>query len=53
MRLECSNDLEGLGEDANVAIVAASEEVIGAGAYATQPIALATSARTHVDHVEA
>ena len=34
MRLESSYDLQGLGEDANMAVATTSEDVVGAGAYA-------------------
>ncbi len=42
--LEGTDDLESLGKDANVAIVAGDEKVVGTGAYTAQIIALAVSA---------
>lgn len=44
MCFERSNDLEGLGEDADVAIVAADEDVVGPRTDTVEIIALATSA---------
>ena len=44
MRFECSYDLEGLGEDANVAIAATDEDVVGPRADTMEIIALSTSA---------
>ena len=44
MCFECPYDLEGLGEDADVAVVAADEDVVGPGTDTVEIIALATSA---------
>lgn len=44
MCFECPYDLEGLREDADVAIVAAHEDVVGSGTDAVEIIALTTSA---------
>ena len=41
---ERAYDLEGLGEDADVAIVATDEYVVGSGTDAVEVVALATSA---------
>ena len=44
MGFEGPYDLEGLGEDAHVAIAAANEDIVGPRADAMKIIALATSA---------
>ena len=44
MCFERPYDLERLGEDADVAIVAADEDIVGPGTDAVEIIALATSA---------
>ena len=41
---ERAYDLEGLGEDTDVAIVAADKDVVGSGTDAVEVVALATSA---------
>ncbi len=43
MRLECSYDLEGLGEDANTSIITTNKEGVRTRAYTIQVIALAIS----------
>jgi len=52
VRLEGPYDLEGLGEDANVAIVATDEEIVRSGAKAAQIITLTTSALTQTVLIE-
>ena len=44
MGFERPYDLEGLREDADIAIVATDEDIVGSGANAVEIIALATSA---------
>lgn len=44
MCFECPYNLEGLREDADMAIVATDEDVVGPGTDALKVIALATSA---------
>ena len=39
--LECPNDLEGLGEDPYMAVIAADKKVVRAGTYGAELIALA------------
>lgn len=51
MCFERPYDLEGLGEDADMAIVAADEDIVGPGTDAVKIIALATSASKQTVHV--
>lgn len=44
MRFKRPYDLEGLGEDANVAIAATDENIVGPGADTMEIVALTTSA---------
>ena len=44
MCLERAYDLEGLGKNTDVAIVAADEDIVGSGTDAVEVVALATSA---------
>lgn len=48
MCFERPYDLEGLGEDVDVAVVAADEDVVGPGTDTVEIIALATSALTQI-----
>ena len=52
MRFEGTDDLEGLREDANVAIVAAQEDIVRAGADAAQVVLWATSVSCDADGFE-
>lgn len=52
MCFERPYDLEGLGENADVAVIAADEDVVGSRTDAVEIIALATSALKQTLHVE-